>query len=103
MVPKIASKKQVHDEEEIHLVLEGVVYVHDERALDHREQFQLVHDTWDALFSNDACLSHLLHGIFVVFVLFGLHTPHFAETSTTDCIDLLEVCLANQRCAFLVF
>ena len=36
MIAKVTSQQQVHDEEEVHLVLERVMHIDNERALDHR-------------------------------------------------------------------
>jgi len=103
VVPQVATQQQVHHQVQIHLVLERVVHVHDEGALDHRQQLQLVHHTRHTFLSYDTGLGHLFHCKFFIFIFFRLHTPDFAKATSSHSINLLEVRFAHLSRTLFVF
>ena len=103
VISQITAQEQVHDQVEVHLILERIVDVYNEIALNHRQQLQLVHNAGDALFGNNTCLGHLFHGVFFVFVLFARDAPNLTEATATNGIVLRKVRFTGQRRAVLVF
>ena len=102
VVSQVTAEEQVHDEVEIHVVLEGVVDVDDELAADHREELQLVHHARHTLLSDDSRLCHLFHCELLILVLFRLHSPDLAEAAAADGVHLREVGFAHLLGAILV-
>ena len=91
VIAEISTKKEVHDEVEIHVVLEGVVHIHDELALNHAQQLEFIHDGGYTFLGDNSRFRHLFHGEFCVFVFLRLHAPHFPETSSAQSVNLSEV------------
>jgi len=102
VVSQIASEQQIHHQVQIHLVLERILHVDDEFALNHRQKFEFIHDARNAFFCDDPRLSHFLHRVLLVFVLFRLHSPNFAESASAHGVNLGEVGFAGQRRTLLV-
>lgn len=100
---QVSPQEQVHHQVEVHGVLESVVHVNDELALDQGKQLKLIHHARHTLLSYDSRFSHLFHRILVAFVFLGLHAPNLAKSSATDGVHSLEVSLVGLRRAFFVF
>ena len=63
VVSKVATEEQVHDQVQIHGVLECIVHIDDELAVDLGDQFELVHDARYAFLGDNPRFRHLLHGV----------------------------------------
>ena len=63
VVPEIAAEEQVHDQVKIHCVLECIVHIDYELAIDLGDQFELVHDARYAFLGDNPRFRHLFHGV----------------------------------------
>lgn len=90
MVAQVPSIQQVHHQIEVLSVLEGVVHVDDLRVIEAAEDLLLVHDRLDAALCDNASLGHLLHRVMLLSLL-ALDSPHLAEASLSDAIEVGEI------------
>ena len=63
VVPEIATEQKVHDQVQIHGVLECIVHIDYELAIDLGDQLELVHDARYAFLGDNPRFRHLLHGV----------------------------------------
>ena len=103
VVSEITAKEEVHDEIQIHGVLERIVDIHNELTLNQRQQLEFVHDTRYTFLGNNSRLGHLFHRKLIALIFLRLDAPDLSEASSTDRVDLLEVGFRRQTSAFLVF
>jgi len=84
VVPEVTAEQDVHDEVEVHFVLEGKVDIDNKLGADEGKQLELPHHTLDTLLSDDARLGHLLHGELVALLFLEVHPPNLTESSPSN-------------------
>ena len=94
---QIASFQQVHYQIQILLVVESIMNIYDEVALDLAHELQLFHDRFDALLVHHSGLQHFFHGVHLA-VFFN--APYFAEAASADGVVELEVGLRDHVSGF---
>ena len=103
VVPEIAAEEQVHDQVKIHRVLECIVHIDYELAIDLGDQFELVHDARYAFLGDNPRFRHLFHGVLLRLCFLRLDAPDFPEAAATYGVDLDEVGLADAlSCVFVL-
>ena len=103
MIAQVSSEEQVHNQIQIHFVLKSIVHIDYEIAVDHREQLEFIHYARNAFFSDDSRFCHFFHGILFALLFLGFNAPNFTEASSTNRVDLTEVCLVDLCHTFLIF
>ena len=103
MIAQVSSKEQVHNQIQIHFVLKCIVHIDYEITVDHREQLEFVHYARNAFFGNNSRFCHLFHGILFALFFLGFNAPNFTKASSTNGVDLAEVCLVYLSHTFLIF
>jgi len=71
------------------------MHIDDELALNHRQKFEFIHNTWNALFGYNSRFSHLFHCELFRLGFFHFYTPDFAKSTTPNGINLREVCFVQ--------
>ena len=95
MITEVTTIEQVHDQEQVLSILEGVVHVYYEGVVQLCEDLALVHDRLYASFRYNSSLGHFLHRI-LLFAFLPLDLPHFPKASFADAVHVIEVTLCQS-------
>ena len=96
VVPQITTVEKVHNQVERLAVLESVVHINKERAVELRQYLALIHNTFDAAFCQDSGLVHFFHSVKLLMLsFFALHSPNLSKTTLAYALAPIEVRLAD--------
>lgn len=90
MISQVSSFHKIKDEIERIAVLEGEMHVYDERRVELRKKYALVHYTLHAFLGHYSTVIAFLHGFehlfhrVLILRLLVLDFPHFAEATFAD-------------------
>lgn len=96
MVSQVAALHKIEDEIKRISILKGEMHVYDKGRVELRQENALVHYTLHAFLSHYSTViaflhrfEHFLHRV-LVFSLFVLDFPHFAETALAYYVQIVE-------------
>ena len=94
VVAQISPIQQVHEEIEVGVVLKSVVHVNQESVFNFRQDLTLIEDRFNAPLGDNSCFAHLFHRK-RLFTLLLSHPPHFAESSFSDAVLVIETVFSD--------